>query len=104
MARSLGPMWSLGSDQPLGEELDTARRYRLHAEELRTIATDKAMHQSRESLLRIAADYDHMAQTLEAINRTNQTLSGRPPLDDPEDHFQPPDLHRHAPHGPRLRE
>jgi hypothetical protein len=92
-----------GGTSPLGEELDTARRYRLHAEELRTIATDRTMHQSRESLLRIAADYEHMAQTLEAIDRTNQTLSSRPPPDDLDPHFHPRDVQEQKPHGPRLR-
>ena len=56
------------------EELDTARRYRLHAEELRTIATDKSAPEIRETLLGIALDYEHMAISMEAIDQTNRLL------------------------------
>ena len=55
-------------------ELETAKRYRQHAEELRTIAADKQARENRQVLLRLAVDYDHMAETMEAIDRTNRTL------------------------------
>jgi len=86
----------------MGEELDTARRYRFHAEELRTIASDKEMRSSRESLLKIAADYERMAQTLEAIDRTEQTLRNRPPIDS-DNPFQPSRPHRPVGYGPPMR-
>jgi hypothetical protein len=44
-----------------------------------------------------------MAQTLEAINRTNQTLSSRDTPDDSDPQFHPRVVHRPAPHDPRLR-
>jgi predicted kinase len=58
----------------VSEELSTAARYRLHAEELRTIAADKTAAQNRQILLGLAADYERMANTLEAIDTTNKAL------------------------------
>jgi hypothetical protein len=58
----------------MSEELDTARRYRQRAEELRTIASDDEGGKNRETLLKIAKDYDQMAETLEAIDRTNRAI------------------------------
>ena len=87
----------------MGEELDTARRYRAHARELHTIAANKEMHQCRESLMRIATDYERMARTLEAIDLTNQTLSSRPPLEDSGGHFRSAPVRRHGPQNLRPR-
>jgi hypothetical protein len=46
-------------------ELETARRYRLHAEELRIIAEAMGLQPNRYVLLEVAADYEKMARALE---------------------------------------
>ena len=56
----------------MSEELETARRYRHHADELRALAGKD--HATNHDLLQIAEDYDRMAATLEAIDRTNRRL------------------------------
>ena len=58
----------------MSEELDTAQRYRQRAEELRTIAADDKARANRTALLKIAADYERMADTLEAIDQTNRAI------------------------------
>jgi hypothetical protein len=55
-------------------ETETAQRYRVRSEELRTIAGDDRNHITHDALLKIAADYERMANTLDAIDRTNQVL------------------------------
>jgi hypothetical protein len=57
----------------MSEELDTARRYRQHAEELRIIAAESGGTHA-QALLQIAEDYDRMAASLEAIDKTNRRL------------------------------
>jgi hypothetical protein len=57
----------------MGENSDTATRYRQRAEELRVIASDGG--EVAATLLQIAADYDRMADTLEAIEKTNGGLN-----------------------------
>ena len=57
------------------EELETAQRFRLRAEEVRTIAEDVRDKAIKESLIRIAADYDQMAATLVAIDESRATLN-----------------------------
>ena len=59
----------------MSEELDTARRYRQRAEELKIIAEDESSLQTRRTLEQIASDYELMAETLEAIDRTNQAIA-----------------------------
>lgn len=59
----------------MSEELDTANRYRQRAEELRIIAEDERAQQTRLTLNQIAADYERMAETLEAIDRTNRAMA-----------------------------
>jgi hypothetical protein len=59
----------------MSEELDTARRYRQRAEELRIIAEEEIGLQTRLTLRNIAADYERMAETLEAIDRTNRAMA-----------------------------
>ena len=56
---------------------DIAFRYRQHAEELRIIAAESPSPDMRESLLKIADDYDQMASSLEAIDRSNKALARR---------------------------
>ncbi len=58
----------------MSEELDTAERYRLHAEELRVMAEDKHGLENRKVLLGIAISYEKMAGSLEAIDATNTLL------------------------------
>ncbi len=55
-------------------ETETAQRYRVRAEELCTIASDDHNHVTHDALTKIAADYERMANTLDAIDRTNQIL------------------------------
>jgi len=55
-------------------ETETAQRYRVRAEEVRTIASDDHNLVTHDALMKIAADYERMANTLDAIDRTNQVL------------------------------
>lgn len=48
-------------------ELDTAERYRRHAQELRNIAGFDRLEETRRMLLKVASDYDKMAEDMEAI-------------------------------------
>ena len=57
------------------DELETAARYRLHANELRIFAADRAAQNIQQTLLTLAEDYEHLADELEAIDQTNQTLN-----------------------------
>ena len=50
------------------DDLRKALRCRNYAEELRIIAADKMMPENGRALLRIAASYDQMAESLEAID------------------------------------
>jgi hypothetical protein len=59
----------------MSEELDTAKRYRQRAEELRAIAAADQTRENRNALLKIAKDYEQMADTLEAIDKTNRAIS-----------------------------
>ena len=58
-------------------ELETARRYRDHAEELRAIAEGDRNNETREMLLKVALDYDRMARSMEAIDDTNRLMGKR---------------------------
>jgi hypothetical protein len=64
----------------MSEETNTALRYRRHAEELRVIAEHEREPTTRDALMRIAEDYERMAGTLEAIDRTNKAMKKRGPL------------------------
>ena len=61
----------------MSEELETARRYRMHAEELRAIAGNKEMLPCQTALMEIARDYERMARTMESIHRAQKALSRR---------------------------
>ena len=61
----------------MSEELDTAQRYRVRAEELRKIAADDLTHSNREALEKVARDYERMARALEAVDLSNRAM--RPP-------------------------
>ena len=54
----------------MGAELETARRYRLHAEELRVLAESMEPDRSRDVVLEVAKDYERMAKSLEEIDNT----------------------------------
>ena len=58
----------------MSAETALAASYRVKAEELRTIADEERMAETRKALIRIARDYDQMADSLEAIERTNRSL------------------------------
>jgi hypothetical protein len=57
----------------MAEDLDTAIRCRNYAEELRLIAADKTTAENRETLLRIAEDYDRLATSFEHLVKSKQT-------------------------------
>ena len=54
----------------MGQELERALRYRNCAEELRIIAPDKSTSDNRQTLTTIADDYDRLAESLEAIHKS----------------------------------
>jgi bacterioferritin (cytochrome b1) len=58
----------------MSQELDAAKRYRVHAKELRVIAEQDRDYETRRMLLKVADDYEHMANTLEAIDKTNKAV------------------------------
>jgi len=58
----------------VSEEIDTANRYRVHAKELRVIAEQDRNVETRRMLLKVAEDYEHMAATLESIDKTNKAM------------------------------
>ena len=60
----------------MSDELDTAKRYRQRAEELRVIAADEANREHRRAFERIARDYEIMVDSMEMIDRTNQAHRG----------------------------
>ena len=60
--------------QPMSRDLDTARRYRSRAAELRVMATAADTRSIKPSLLQIADEYDRLAASLETIDMTNQKL------------------------------
>jgi predicted kinase len=57
------------------DELETAARYRLHAKELGILAADGTARDIKQPLLKLAEDYEHLADELEAIDQTNQMLN-----------------------------
>ena len=61
----------------MSEDIQRAIRYRNYAEELRLIAADKATPENRQRLISAAEDYDRMADSLEAVDRTKRA-QGRP--------------------------
>jgi len=60
----------------LTEENDTALHYRRRAEKLRSVAAESHL-EIRQALLRIADNYDLMAESLKRIDLTNKVL-GQP--------------------------
>jgi hypothetical protein len=60
--------------------LEKAIRFQNYAEELRVIAADRTTAENSAILLRVAADYERMAKSLEAMS-TVKTTRGLPPAD-----------------------
>ena len=61
----------------MAEELETAQRFRLRAEEVRAIAEESYDKSVKESLLKIAADYEKMADSLIAIDESSRMARAR---------------------------
>jgi len=60
----------------MAEELETAQRFRLRAEEVRTIAEEARDKVVKDSLLKVAEDYERMAESLTAIDESNAITRG----------------------------
>lgn len=58
-------------------ESTRAKRYRLMAEELRTLAGSDECEGSCEALRQVASDYDRMAATADAIDWTRDAMGER---------------------------
>ena len=56
----------------MSNEMETAIRCRNYAEELRIMAGDKATAENREMLLKVARDYDRIADSYEAIEKSKR--------------------------------
>ncbi len=63
----------------MGAEFDTALRCRNYAEELRINAADRTSATNRRMLLKIAEDYERIANSFEAIERSKKA-KGLPSL------------------------
>ena len=59
------------------EELDLAARFRMRAEEFRTVAAVGPRGSDSATLTHIAAAYDQLAQTAENIARTDEAIRSR---------------------------
>ena len=60
----------------LTEETDTARHYRRRALKIRSVAAESHL-EIRQALLRIADNYELMAESLKRIDQTNKVLDWR---------------------------
>jgi predicted kinase len=58
----------------MSQDLERALRFRNYAEELRIIAAEKSTPENRRVLRKIADDYDQMAQSFEAVDRSKNGL------------------------------
>lgn len=58
----------------MSTETDIAASYLVRAEELRTIADMERTVEIRKILESVARDYEQMAETMEAIDRTNEAI------------------------------
>ena len=52
-----------------------SRSYKMRAEELRSVADLESRKNTSQTLLRIAVDYERMAECADAIERSHRTLS-----------------------------
>jgi hypothetical protein len=59
----------------LTEESDAVACYRLRAQELRIMASEKSSRGIERQLLAIADWYERMAKSADAVDKTNQTLN-----------------------------
>jgi hypothetical protein len=60
--------------------IETALRFRNYAEELRLIAGDRATAENRATLLQVAADYDRLAASWEAMAQAKIALGLSPKI------------------------
>jgi hypothetical protein len=58
----------------MATDVDRLIHYRNYAEELRIIAGDRIAPDDYKALLRIAADYDRMANSVEAVIKSRQAV------------------------------
>ena len=58
----------------MSKERDIAESYRRRATEILAIAEMDGQRFTREALERVAADYDHMAATMDGIATTNEAM------------------------------
>jgi hypothetical protein len=56
----------------MSTELETAARYRQHAQKLRTVAASISLSSDRATVLQMALDFERMAAALEAMDRINK--------------------------------
>ena len=61
----------------MSDEEAIGRRYRMHADELRAIAESDRNAFTHDTLLRIAADYDNMADTMDQLHTMNDGFRKR---------------------------
>jgi len=59
----------------MGDDLETAARFRQRAEGLRTLAADKTNFAIRNHLVAIAEQYERLAGILEDIDATNVVMA-----------------------------
>ena len=81
------------------ERLKNAERYRKYAEELRLIAEDKHVPENRDALLKIAKDYEQMADSLEAVDQARQSFGTFEIPDGANSDTTPPAMFRRAYEG-----
>ena len=66
---------TLGSGQKKrAEESFLIERYRLYAEELRTMAEDDKFRRTREMLETVARDYEQMAESMQSIEDARESI------------------------------
>ena len=58
----------------MSDDIDASARYRQRAEELRTIASDKAALDVRNQLLALAEDYERLAFTHDAMDAMSMAM------------------------------
>ena len=62
----------------MGDFLKRAVRFRNYAEELRVVAADRWSVENAEALIKIADDYERMAESLEAMSVSRTRVDFRP--------------------------
>jgi hypothetical protein len=73
----MGVQWSGHAGDAMGEERVLARKFRARAEEVRVIARLDVQALTRTLLLKVADDYERMADLLVEIDKTKHTFDDR---------------------------